>query len=64
MIDPPNYFFFLFQAFLPLLKAAATSNLEDDYCIQNAAVVNISSVLGSINSNIGDHSGGMYENYL
>ena len=50
----------LTKAFLPLLKAAASTHQEDDFCIKNAAVVNMSSLLGSITENIGDHSGGLY----
>ena len=52
----------LTKALLPLLKVGASSVFEDesDFCIKNAAVVNISSVLGSISNNTGDHSGGLY----
>jgi NAD(P)-dependent dehydrogenase (short-subunit alcohol dehydrogenase family) len=51
----------LTKALLPLLKAGASVfDEESDFCIKNAAVVNISSVLGSISNNIGDHSGGLY----
>ncbi len=55
----------LTKAFLPLLKAAGSSDLavedeEEPPCIPNSAVVNISSILGSISSNTGDHSGGLY----
>lgn len=50
----------LTKAFLPILKAGASSSLEEDYYIKNSAVVNISSILGSITSNCGDRSGGLY----
>lgn len=51
----------LTKAFLPLLKAGSSSTeVEEDYFIKNATVVNISSVLGSIGSNIGERSGGLY----
>lgn len=50
----------LTKALLPLLKEAALSESGDDFCIQNAAVVNMSSILGSITSNEGDRSGGLY----
>lgn len=51
----------LTKAFLPLLKSAASLQTEDEeFCIKNSAVVNVSSVLGSIASNIGDRSGGLY----
>ena len=50
----------LTKAFLPLLKAGASAHQEDDFCIKNSAVVNMSSLLGSITSNTGDHSGGLY----
>ena len=50
----------LTKAFLPLLKAGASSPQEEEFCIKNAVVVNMSSLLGSIVSNTGDHSGGLY----
>ena len=50
----------LTKALLPLLKLGAKATGEAEYCIQNAAVVNISSILGSLSSNSGDHSGGLY----
>ncbi|KAK4015248.1 C-factor [Daphnia magna] len=52
----------LTKSLLPLLKAGAVSAIDDEseYCIKNAAIVNMSSVLGSISSNTGDRSGGLY----
>lgn len=52
----------LTKSLLPLLKAGAVSAIDDEseYCIKNAAIVNMSSVLGSIGSNTGDRSGGLY----
>jgi NAD(P)-dependent dehydrogenase (short-subunit alcohol dehydrogenase family) len=52
----------LTKALLPLLKAGASSDVDEDsdFCIKNAAIVNISSVLGSISNNMGDRSGGLY----
>lgn len=50
----------LAKSFLPLLKAGASCTLEEEYCITNSAIVNISSVLGSISSNSGERSGGLY----
>ncbi|KAK6618650.1 hypothetical protein RUM43_013041 [Polyplax serrata] len=39
---------FLTQALLPLIKRAAAVNDEKEMCIKKAAVINISSVLGSV----------------
>ena len=49
----------LTKAFLPLLKEAS-ENPSEDYYINNSAVVNISSILGSMTENSGDRSGGLY----
>ena len=52
----------LTKAFLPLLKEAANNEAEEaeEFCINNSVVVNMSSILGSISENTGDHSGGLY----
>jgi len=52
----------LTKAFLPLLKEAANSESDEseEYHINKPFVVNMSSILGSIAENTGDHSGGLY----
>jgi short-subunit dehydrogenase len=40
----------LTKAFLPLLKKAGTTNCEGDYYVKKSLVVNMSSILGSIES--------------
>jgi len=50
----------LTKALLPLLKQAAASDPDENFRIPHAAVVNISSILGSLTSNEGERSGGLY----
>lgn len=50
----------LTKAVLPLLKQAAASDPDENFRIPHAAVVNISSILGSLTSNEGERSGGLY----
>lgn len=46
-----------FQAFLPLLKKAAQNKSSESFSASRAAVINFSSILGSIAEN---SSGGLY----
>lgn len=46
-----------FQAFLPLLKKASATNAQQPLGVQRSAVINMSSILGSIEHNV---EGGLY----
>ena len=48
------------KALLPLLKEGAALGAEGEHHVKNSIVVNISSILGSLTSNTGDRSGGLY----
>lgn len=52
-VKDKNLLFFLFEAVLPLLKRAAVVNSDKPMSIERAAIVNVSSKLGSIAENTG-----------
>ena len=53
----------LTKAFLPLLKAGASATLDEKYSIKSAAVVNMSSFLGSLKENTWGSAGGHTYSY-